>query len=171
MRINVFFLLVALVLSMIFFIFKPLDVQNTKTKNTSLFNLNEFSIYELDSQGLTTLMNGVEAIKYKDRWDVSFIDYTDNSKELISNMKANSGTYKDDNVLLKGDVVYFREDGLTFESQSGTYNKSTGIARSKGKFILHRGTNRAIGKKLKYNNSSRKIYSEDVTVNYKLKER
>ncbi len=156
---------------MILFLFKPLEIKESSFGDVELFSISSFTMYEFDSHGLITLMNGTKAIRYSDRYRVDDIDYTDNSKEYVANMKSNSGIYKGDIVYLDGDIVYVREDGLTFETQKATYNKKTSIAIADGDYLLYRGANRVIGKGLHYNSSLEKVASKNVTAKYQLKER
>lgn len=171
MKINVFFLLVTTALIVIFFALKPQNIKIQKFEDIPLLKLSSFTMHELNSEGLITIMKGTQATRYKDRYDVDNIDYTDKSKEFVANITANTGTYKNNIVRLNGNVIYTREDGLTFKTQSASYDKNTHIAKADGDYVLYRGTNEAIGKKLKYNNLSDKIYSTDVTAKYKFKER
>ncbi|HUH41662.1 MAG TPA: LPS export ABC transporter periplasmic protein LptC [Sulfurimonas sp.] len=156
---------------MILFLFKPIDIKENSFGDVELFSISTFTMYEFDSKGLITLMNGTKAIRYSDRYRVDDIDYTDNSKEYVANMKSNNGIYKDDIVYLDGDIVYVREDGLTFETQKATYNKKTSIAIADGPYLLYRGANRVIGKALHYNSDLEKITSKNVTAKYQLKEK
>ncbi|MCK4974277.1 MAG: LPS export ABC transporter periplasmic protein LptC [Sulfurimonas sp.] len=170
MNINIFFTSISLVLLMILLLFKPLDIKKNNFTDVPLFNIAAFTMYELNEKGLTSLMSGSEGIRYKDRYNVKLMDYTDNSQEYIANMKSNTGIYKGDTVYLNGDVVYFREDGLTFETQKVVYNKKTAIARADGNYVLYRNNNKVIGNKLKYNNALNRVQSKNVVVKYQLKE-
>lgn len=169
MKMNIFFILISSVLLSIFVLFKPIDIQQQKFEDVPLFNISSFIIYELDKHGLSSLTSGVEAARYADRYTVKFMDYTDNTKKYIANMKANDGIYKNNIIYLFGDVVYFREDGLTFETQKAVYNKKTTIAQADGDYVLYEGTNKVVGKKLIHNNSLDTIQSKDVVVKYQLK--
>lgn len=153
---------------MILFLFKPLEIKEQSFADVPLFSISSFTMYEFDSKELITLMNGAKATRYKDKYSVEKIDFTDNSKEYTANMKSNSGIYKNDVVYLDGDILYVREDGLTFKTQKATYDKKTSIATADGDYVLYRGANRVNGKELKYNNSLDKIESKNVTVKYQL---
>jgi len=170
MNINIFFIATSAFLLIILFVFKPLDIKQESLKDVPLFNMSTFTMQELNTQGLITLMSGSEGVKYSNRYTVKDIDYTDNSKDYVANMTAINGVYKNDIVTLVGDVVYFREDGLTFETKKAVYNKKTSISRADGEYVLYRNSDRVIGKKLRYNNESEKIKSINVTAKYQLKE-
>ncbi|MDD5372235.1 MAG: LPS export ABC transporter periplasmic protein LptC [Sulfurimonas sp.] len=171
MNINYFFLFILSCLLMIFLIFKPSEISQQKFGDVPLFSISFFTMHELNTKGLITLMNGDIATRYTDRYTVEKINYTDNSKEYLANMKSNSGIYKDDIVYLDGDIVYAREDGLTFETQKATYNKKTAFATADGDYVLYKGSNIVNGKELKYNNSLERVESKDVVVKYQLEER
>lgn len=155
-------------LMMIFFLFKPLDVKEQTFIDIPLFELQHFILHEINTLGLVTFMHGKEAIRYSNRYVVNKIDYTDNSKEYIANMKANNGIYQNDIVNLDGDIVYIREDGLTFETQQAQYNKNTHIATADNEYVAYNGENVVSGTLLKYNNALNTVESKNVSVTYKL---
>lgn len=171
MNINYFFIAASVCLFMILFLFKPLEIKEQSFVDVPLFSISSFTMYEFDTNGLITHMNGEKATRYKDRYTVEKIDYTDNSKEYIANMKSDSGIYKNEVVYLDGNIIYVREDGLTFETQKATYNKKTSLAAADGDFVLYQDKNRVTGNALKYNGSSEKTEAKNVTANYYLKER
>ena len=154
----------------IFFMFKPMDIKQQHFKDVPLFELNDFTLYELNPEGLTALLYGTKGTRYADRYTIKNIDYTDNSKKYIANMVADFGVYKNEIVKLTGHVVYVREDGLTFKSDQVTYNKKTADAISNTKYIAYLNDNIVIGNYIKYNNISKKIYSKHVIAKYQLKE-
>lgn len=168
MNLNIFFIIISSGLLMIYFLFKPLIIKEQKFTDVALFNIFSFTMYELNNKGLITLMSGTEAIRYSNRYTVKQIDYTDNSKNYIANMKSNNGIYKNEIVTLDGDVIYYREDGLTFETQKAVYNKKTSIAQADGKYILYQNSDRVVGVQLKYNNLLKQVSSKDVTAKYQL---
>lgn len=170
MNINIFFLIISLCLALILLLFKPLEIKQQKFTEIPLFSISSFTMHEINRDGLITLMNGNKATKYSNRYEVEQMDYTDNSKKYIANMRSNSGIYKDDVVFLLGDIKYIREDGLTFETQTAAYDKRTNIAVTDGDYVLYRGKNRVTGKELKYNNSLETIESKNVKAIYQLEE-
>ena len=166
-----FFAIIFGALIAIFFLFKPMDIKKQKFVEVPLFELKSFTLHELNRVGLQTLMTGDNAIRYSDRYSVLNIDYTDNSKEYIANMRAREGLYKDEVIELENDVVYSREDGLTFETSKATYNKKTNIAVADADYVSYRGKNVVNGSFVKYNNSLNRVESKNVTATYQLKAR
>lgn len=150
--------------------FKPMDVKVQHFKDVPLFELGDFTMYELNPEGLTTILLGSTGTRYTNRYTITDMDYTDNSKKYIANMISDFGVYKDEIVDLKGHVVYVREDGLTFKSEKALYNKKTADVVSNTNYIAYLNNNVVIGSYIKYNNISKKIYSKNVTAKYQLKE-
>ena len=150
--------------------FKPMDIKIQHFKDVPLFELSDFTMYELNPEGLTTILQGTTGTRYADRYTIKDMDYTDNSKKYIANMISDFGVYKNEIVKLTGHVVYVREDGLTFKSEKATYNKKTADVISDTKYIAYLNDNIVIGNYIKYNNISKKIYSKNVIAKYQLKE-
>lgn len=170
MNINIFLSIVFVGLSMIFFLFEPMNLKETDDKEIPQFSLKNFSMFELSKEGLITKMLGENAMRYLDRYIVENIDYTDNSKEFKTNMKANNGLYKDDIVYLNGSVQLKRDDGLSFFSQKLTYNKVKDIAYTDVEYTAYMGKNYIIGQKVSINNNKATINSKQISAVYNLKE-
>lgn len=170
MNINYFFLFFFFTLAMILLVFKPMEVKQRVSSEVPLFTISAFTMHEIDKKGLTTYMNGQKATRYTDRYAVERMDYTDNSREFIANMKSDSGIYKDEIVYLEGNIVYIREDGITFKTQKATYDKKTTVARADEKYILYKGNNTIEGRGLIYDSSLETIRSNNIKAVYQLQE-
>jgi len=170
MNINIFFIIISAGLATIFFAFKPLDIKQRKFIDVPIFELKSFTLYELNKEKLITIMSGDKAIRYTNRYKVSNINYTDNSREYLANMKADSGVFKNKIVNLIGNVDYNREDGLSFKTQKASYNKKTKVAYTNTNYISYLGSNKIIGSSLRYNSRLNRVKSKNVRAKYKLKE-
>ena len=170
MNINTFFIGVIGGLLAIFFLFEPLNIKQKKFNEIPVFELESFKLKELNNKGLTTIMNGSKGLRYKNRYVVYDIDYTDNTKEFLVTMTSNKGVYKGDILLLNGDVVYKRKDGIKFLSQEGTYSKKTNTIISPTDYVAYMGESKLIGSSIEYNNVMDTVKSKNVRINYKLKE-
>jgi len=155
---------------MIYLVFQPLDLKKQEFVEVPLFEIKGFTMYELDTKGLKTILFGTDSKRYSDRYTVENVNYTDSSKLYIANMKADHGIYKDENIFLKDNVTYAREDGLTFESDMADYYKKSGIISTDMDFIIMQGENNAIGTSLEYNNITNKIKAKKIKAIYQLQE-
>jgi LPS export ABC transporter protein LptC len=157
-------------LSMIYFLFEPMNLKQTKDQEVPQFSLEKFTMHELDQNGLITKMDGESALRYTNRYVVDDIDYTDNSKEFLTNMKAKKGIYKNNIVYLSGDVKLLRDDGVKFFSQKLTYNKVKDTAYNDVEYIAYMGPNSVKGKSVFFDNKKGLIRSKDIDAVYKLEE-
>ncbi len=155
---------------MIFLLFKPLNIKEQEFNDVPLFEIVNFIMYELNEKGLQTFMTGDKTLRYSDRYTVDKIDFTDDSKGHISNMKADTGLYKDNMVDLNGNISYVREDGLAFETQTMTYNTKTSVAKTDSDYVAFRGKSTMKGSSLEYNSIKNKIKSKNVLITYQLQE-
>ena len=171
MNINIFFTGIISSLLLIFFIFKPLNIKKQDFGEIPLFELHTFKLIELNNKGLTTIMNGVHGVRYADRYEVSSINFTDNTKKYLANMLADRGSYKGNVINLDGNINYTREDGISFVTQKAMYDKETSIVTSPIPYIASLQHHKIVGTAIEYNNNLETIKSSNVSVNYKLKER
>jgi hypothetical protein len=170
-NINILFGFISVGLAMIFFIFKPLDIKEQSFNDVPLFEVNLFTIYEINTFGLDSILVGTKGTRYTNRYDIDNVNFTDNTKKYIANVKANNGVYKDDIITLKHDVVYNREDGISFSSDEAVYNKKNSIVKTNYKYIAYNGKNKLIGSSLVYDNVKNRTKSKNITVIYQLREK
>lgn len=151
---------------LIYFLFQPLKIKEQEFVDVPLLKIDNFVMYKLDTTGLQTLMSGTEALRYANRYIVSNVDFTDNSQEYISNIKALKGVYKNSVVDLAGDVVYIRDDGLTFKSPTLSYNTKNSIAQTKDNFIAYKDKNSISGSSFVYDSIKDTMKSKNVVMKY-----
>lgn len=171
MNINYFFLFLIICLSMIFFLFKPLEQIEKNIAEVPSLELNHFRLSELNVDGLTSSMHGEKGIKFNNRYIVKQLNYTDNTNDYLSNIKANNALYKDLVLNLEGDIKYVREDGLAFTTQKAIYDKETNIIISSTKFMSQLSQNTIQGDYLEYDIGKNIMNTKNVIANYRLKER
>lgn len=155
---------------MIFLFFKPLQIKQQEFVDVPLLEMQVFTMYELDTKGLKTILFGSNSKRFSDRYTVKNIDYTDSAREYIANMKADSGVYKDENISLSGNVEYARENGLTFQSDTAHYDKKSSIFSTDKEFVVFKGQSSAIGTSLHYNNVTKKMKATKMKAIYQLQE-
>lgn len=170
-NINILFSVISALLAIIFFEFKPLNIKEQSFTDVPLFEVDTFTIYEINTFGLDSILLGTKGTRYADRYKIDNVNFTDNTKKYIANIKANKGIYKNDIITLTGDVLYNREDGLSFSSDEAIYDKKSSIIYTNHKYIAYQGKNRFTGTSLIYNNLTNKIKSKNITTIYQLREK
>lgn len=170
MNITNFFIAIFIGFIMIFTLFKPIDRKSEKFVDTPMFELTNFTIYEFNDKGLETLLKADKGSRFKDRYTMSNLNYADNTRSYISYITAKDAKYKGDDMHLYNNVVYIREDGLTFQSQDALYNKKSKIFKSDSDFVMFLNNDKITGTSLKYNTKKRKIKAKNVVMKYQLKE-
>ena len=68
-------------------------------------------------------------------------------------------------------VRYFREDGLSFESDHAVYDTKKELLSVPQKFVLTENENIVYGSELHYNSITGEVSAEDVDANYYMEER
>lgn len=170
MNLSGFFLFIFAGLLSIYLGFKPLHLKQQSFEHVPQFELESFTLYELDKSGLITLMSGEKATKYNDYYEVKGINYTDNSKHQILNMKATQGLYKDEIVTLSDGVELYGENDFSFHSETAKYDKKKNLISTDVNYTFERGDDHMSGTSLKYYPNLDKMKSTNVEIIYQLKE-
>ena len=155
---------------LIYIFFQPLKIKQQEFDDVPLLTIENFIMYELQSTGLQTVMSGTKALRYTQRYIVDDINFIDSSEEFVSSMQADNGIYKNNIVDLKGNVVYKREDGLTFESDTLKYNTKNSTAQTQDDYLAHQDKNSMRGASFIYDSINNTMKSKQVTVKYQLQE-
>lgn len=153
---------------MIYIFFNPAKLQQFETKEIAQLELFNFTIYDLDKNGLRSIFSGLKGYKYKDRYEVSDINYTDNTKEYTANIQSDFGIYKDNIVNMQGNVVYARSDGLTFKTGEATYNQNTGFLKTPSTYTLYKNDDKITGTKLIFDSKENHVVSKQISATYQI---
>ncbi len=168
MNINLFFIFVFTVLAMIYTFFNPMKLEEFDKKELAQLELVNFSVYDLDKNGLRSVFHGQKGYKYEDRYEVSDINYTDNTKEYIAYLHSSFGRYKDNIVDLKGNAVYKRADGLTFKTEIASYNQKTGVFQAPNAYTFYRNDDKITGTKLVFDSKEHHMLSKQISATYQI---
>ena len=163
---NYFFVAIALVLAAILFLFKPVEIkeQNREGVEVAELELRNFTLYELDVNGLQNIMIGREGYRFKDRIEVNDIDYTDSTRKLQNNVQADFGVYRGvDLITLKGNVRYYREDGMKFKSNKALINQKEETITADGPFTMDKFADNVVGTDLFHDTKNGLSTAKDVT--------
>lgn len=170
MNINLFFVFIFTGLVMIYVFFNPTKLQQFETKEIAQLELFNFSIYDLDVKGLRSVFSGLKGYKYKDRYEVSDVNYTDNTKEYTTNIYSDFGIYKDHIINLQGDVVFVRADGLSFKTNEAFYDQDTGILKTPSAYTLYRNNDKITGVKLFFDSKENHVLSKQISATYQIQD-
>lgn len=168
MSANYFYIIVAALLLGIYIFFKPMHIKQNNPKEVAQLELENFTVYELDTSGVKSIMKGSTGKRFTNRNEAFDIDFTDNTKLFTQNMKADFGRQKAGVIYLKGNVRYQRKDGLRFTSQEAKYNQKTKVATTDDVFSMYYGDNWVHGKKLYYQTSKRLAKAEHIDGTYEI---
>lgn len=135
-----------------------------------VMEIKNFTLYELDATGITSLFSGSNSQRFADRDRIENINYTDSSKKLKVNIKADSGIHKGENIDLRGDVMYLREDGLGFKSEHAQYQKKSAIFSTDTDFIISKGSSIATGSSMQYDSKKQTTKATNIHTVYQLEE-
>ncbi len=169
-NISLFFGLIFAVLMMIYIFFKPMEFKKYKLQETPLIEIQDFTLYELDKRGITSLFGGSNSKRYEDRDIVENIDYTDSSADLKANISAKKGIHMGETIELHENVIYSREDGVRFESESAHYDKKSAIFFTDKNFIIYKGKNSTTGNFLLYKSKEKITNAKKIQAVYQLQE-
>lgn len=171
MSANYFFLFVGAVLLFVLLYFRPMQIQTEITEEVAQLELFDFTLHELDPQGLRNVLGGSKGNRFSDRYVIEDVNYTDNTKKYVENMRSDIGVYKGNVVTLEGNVRYHRQDGIYFRSNRATFDQNHSVARTQGAFVLTKGDDSVRGENLFYNSDSGTIKAQNVTGVYMINEK
>ena len=163
---NHFFIVIALLLAAILLFFQPTDVEERTFGDLEVaeLELHNFTLYELDVNGLKDIMIGRKGVRYGDRIEVVDIDYTDSSQALQNNLQADYGIYNNkDLITLKGNVRYYREDGMQFRSDEAVINQKEETIATVGPFKMDKLNDNVVGTDLFYDTKRGITKAKEVT--------
>jgi LPS export ABC transporter protein LptC len=145
-----------------------MSIHQSIAKEIPIFEFRDFTMYELDNHSLQMQMKGSQASKYQDRYEIDNINYLDNTQQNRANMVAQHGTYKDDVILLDGDVFYksLNKTKFTFHTKKARYEKRKSLIISDSNYTITFDHGSMRGVFLQYNTKNKTLYSKDVTANY-----
>ncbi|MFZ2890308.1 LPS export ABC transporter periplasmic protein LptC, partial [Sulfuricurvum sp.] len=127
-----------------------------------------FALYEISHKGIEHVLEGKEGKKFDESYTVTSAKFSDNTQSLFQSLKSNNLDYRSNEIKLKGNVHYAREDGLEFHSNEGKYNTDTSVIQTQSAFIITKKSNRIDGKQLHYDNKNDTVSANHVRVSYQL---
>ena len=130
---------------------------NSKGNKEVVFK--NFSLFELKTDNSGRKVFAMEATKYQNYLDLKNITISDAKGHTILAKRA---IYEDDNIFMKDEVLFTREDGLTFTTENLSYELEEKILETNHPFLLDFNGSIIRGVNLKYNLQNREIQIDEV---------
>jgi len=171
MRITHFFALLFALSLAIFVFLKPQEYDITEAKEIASVELEDFTLYKLTPKGVESFLSGTLGQQYKTHYDIDNAHYIKNENIPKEHLYADKGIFQNDNLYLYDNVRYFREDGLSLESDKATYYTKKEKLYIPDNFVLTQNENIVYGKELHYNSVNGKIKAQRIEANYYIEDK
>jgi LPS export ABC transporter protein LptC len=171
MNINLFFIVLLMLLMSVYVFFKPLKIDVPDHKEIAQLELKDFQIYEIEEQGVKSILEGAMGERFENRYEMSNVTFKDTSKQVIEVMHADHGRYQDDTVYLTENVIYAQDGGMTFKSDEAQYDINNSLLTTQGTFVMNINGGAFEGEKLKFNTKENKMLASSVRGFYNLEQK
>ena len=171
MRITHFFVILFLFAASLLVFLKPQEYIKSSGSKVPQLEIEDFTVYEIGKQGVQNVVSGTLGRQYTSYYEVENAHYIENKNQLGEHLYADRGKFKKDIAYLDENVRYFREDGLSFESDHAVYSTKKEVLHVPEKFVLTQGENVIYGSKLDYNVKTGDIAAKTIDANYYIEEK
>jgi lipopolysaccharide-assembly LptC-related protein len=155
----------------LFVLLKPQAYSKSADGQVPQLEIEDFTLYKLDEEGVQSVVSGTIGRQYVSYYEVQNAHYIENKNKLGQHLYSDKGRFEKDIAYLDDNVRYFREDGLSFESDHAVYDTKKEFLYVPKKFILTQNENVVYGKELHYNSITGEVLAQDVDANYYMEER
>jgi len=170
-RLTHFFILLFVLSSSLFVFLKPQDYNKSADTQVPQLEIEDFTLYKLDEVGVQSVVSGTIGRQYVSFYEVQNAHYIENKNKLGQHLYSDKGRFEKNIAYLDDNVRYFREDGLSFESDHAVYDTKKELLYVPQKFILTENENIVYGSELHYNSITGEVLAQDVDANYYMEER
>lgn len=171
MKITHFFIFLFLFSVSLFVFLQPQSYTQNSDENIPQLEIEDFTLYEIDKFGVQNVVSGTIGRQYIKHYEVQNVHYIENKNKMGEHLYADNGIFKTDIAYLNDNVRYFREDGLSFESDHAVYNTKKEFLYVPDKFVLTQNENIIYGSELYYYSLSGKMYANKINANYYIEEK
>ncbi len=170
MNINTLLLFVTMVLGAIYLFFKPFYIQQNDAQTIPQIELQNYLLFEFDTQKLVTITYGKKAQLFADKNVLYDFVFNNNLHGKISTLTADRGVQKEEIIDLDGKVLYADSDTVEFESEHVVYNRNKKYALSDVPYRGYMGKSYIQGKWLSYDIQKKLIKSKNIYAVYDITE-
>jgi len=160
-----FVLLFILSISLFVFLEPQAHTELVKT-NVAQLELEDFTLYQINKDGVQSVISGTKAEQFASYYLVDNAHYIENKNNLGEHLYADKGRFEKEVAYLDDNVRYFREDGLSFESDSAVYHTKDEYLYVPGAFVLTQNEHIIYGNDLHYHSKSGDIKAKQIQANY-----
>jgi hypothetical protein len=155
----------------LFVLLKPQDYDRSTDTQIPQLEIEDFTLYKLNEKGVRSVVSGTIGRQYVSYYEVQNAHYIENKNKLGQHLYSDKGRFEKDIAYLDDNVRYFREDGLSFESDHAVYDTKKELLYVPEKFILTQNEHIVYGSELHYNSITGVVLAQDVDANYYMEER
>ena len=155
----------------IFIFLEPQSYAQNADENVPRLEIEDFTLYEINTQGVQSVVSGTLGRQYISHYEVENSHYIQNKNHLGEHLYADKGVFEKDTAYLNDNVRYFREDGLSFESDHAVYDTKKEFLYVPENFILTQNENIIYGKELHYYSQTGDIKAQTIDANYYIQEK
>jgi LPS export ABC transporter protein LptC len=154
-------ILILALATMIFSIFteKPNSVEMVKSHSSKEIYFKNFSLLEIDTEGIKNKLQATEATKNKTLFYLMDINIT---HDKIHNLMAKKAIYVNNVIYLNSDVWLKRGDGFSFWTNHLNYKIGDKTVSTDKKFVLDINGSKISGKDLHYNLNTKDISAKKI---------
>jgi len=155
----------------LFVFLKPQDYNKATDAQVAQLEIEDFTLYKLDEVGVQSVVSGTIGRQYVSYYEVQNTHYIENTNKLGQHLYSDKGRFEKDIAYLDDNVRYFREDGLSFESDHAVYDTEKELLYVPKKFILTQNENIVYGSELHYDSKTGEVSAQEVDANYYMEEK
>ncbi len=171
MKLTHFFIILLLFSVSIFVFLQPGSYTRSRDSKVPQLEIEDFSVYELTTEGVKSVLSGTVGRQFSTHYEVENAHYVENKKVLSEHLYADVGKFEKEIAYLDENVRYFREDGLSFESDHAVYDTKKETLYVPKKFIFTQNENVVYGSELNYNAKTGKMSAQKVDASYYLEDK
>jgi len=171
LRITHFFIFLFIFSISLFVFLEPQSYATNEEDNVPKMELEDFILYEIDKLGVKSVVSGTLGRQFETYYEVENAHYIENKNKIGEHLYADFGRFEEDVAYLNDNVRYFREDGLSFESDHAIYDTKKELLYVPNNFILTQNENIIYGSELHYNSFTGEIDAKKVNANYYIQEK
>jgi len=155
----------------LFVFLEPESYATSEEDDIAKMELEDFTLYEINKVGVLSVVSGTLGRQFEEYYEVENAHYIENKNKTGEHLYSDFGRFEKDVAYLNENVRYFREDGLSFESDHAIYNTKQELLYVPNNFVLTQNENVVYGSELHYNAHTGDIDAKKVDANYYIQEK